>query len=596
MLSPFSSPAVVLLGLFVGLSGLTAVIALFNGTAQVRLHPVLIALGILIVLVGLSVVTSLDPLYSLFGDGDDLNGFFVYVACGLVTVLTILNCTDGKRLATLTSTVVYSGLLVACIALLQQVFAIDPYRTIAAGQVNDLGWLISQGSSTLGNPNFTGNFLVVPTVLAVFRALAPSATHRRAITDGAIAVALLMALVLTLTRGAWLSAAVGVVLWIALARARAERVPRIATAAVVVGACAVAFVLVFAGPELWRRVAELIDGGRHGLGGRTLVWGEALDIIRSRPLLGVGPAAFRLGWYTVRDISGLYVGAGAVGTDAHSSPLMLGAIAGIPALLAAAALWLGTLVAAGRRVWSASTRVSADYVAWWAAMAALGVALLTAMMTTPLLMIAFLGLGALLAPLSRSVDLPPALRLVAPVTTGVVVLACLASGLVQGSAHVSALQALSDSPAAVRAVADRPPWSGYVGTVAARLQGEAVLAAAATRSAVEIERALSDVYAPLVVRHPNDYEFPQWWAIQLFIAGDALGESTLLEEGLRVSESAIALYPNSLVLRTNRARALLDLGRVNQAAAELEGFEGADPTYGPAAEVQQAIEQATQAD
>jgi len=40
MLSPFSSPAVVLLGLFVGLSGLTAVIALFNGTAQVRLHPV----------------------------------------------------------------------------------------------------------------------------------------------------------------------------------------------------------------------------------------------------------------------------------------------------------------------------------------------------------------------------------------------------------------------------------------------------------------------------------------------------------------------------------------------------------------------------
>jgi len=63
-----------------------------------------------------------------------------------------------------------------------------------------------------------------------------------------------------------------------------------------------------------------------------------------------------------------------------------------------------------------------------------------------------------------------------------------------------------------------------------------------------------------------------------------MDESTLLEEGLLVSDRALALYPNSLVLRTNRARALLDLGRVAEAAAELEGFEGADSTYTPAIE------------
>lgn len=590
-LSPFNAPAAVLLCTLAGLSALAGAVATLGGISRVRYHPLLVALGVLLLLVVAATVASLDPAYSLYGDGDDLNGLLVYLACGLLVIAVMMNCTSSSRLRAVTSTVIYSGLFVAGVALLQQLIGVDPYNTVLSTDMSELGWLIHQGASTLGNPNFTGNYLVVPAVLASYRALFPGNGDRQATIDRVAAIALLLALVLTLTRGAWLGVGVGLVLMLAIMRKRSEQAVRLPRAAIVAGMLAIVFLLLFAGPELWRRVMELVSGGRHGLGGRTLVWGEAIDIIKAHPFLGVGPAAFRLGWYAIRDIAGLQVGAGAIASDAHSYPLMLAATAGVPAVLSAIALFVGTLVQAGRRVWNASTRVPGDYLAWLAAVAALAVSLLGAMMTTPLLMLAFLGVGVLLAPLARPVEHRVS-SFSACVLTGVVALACIMGGTVQGVAHRSALRALTVSPAAVHEVADAPPWSGYAGSVAVQLEGEQILQATATSDPETVSRALAEMYEPFVARHPNDYEFPQWWATQLLIAGDLHDEPALLEQGLQVSEDALALYPNSLVLRTNRARALLDLGQPDAAAAELRGFEDADPTYEPAREVAAAISDA----
>lgn len=576
MLNPFSSPAVTLLGVLVGGSALIWAIAYARGEVQLRYHPLALAIVALLVLMALSTLRSLDPLYSLFGDGDDLNGLLAYVGAALAMFLVLAHCTGSKRLAELTSTVIYSGLVVAGIALFQQLFAVDIFREVGAGQWPEIGWLIHQGSSTLGNPNFTGNYLVFPATLALYRALKPAQPRADAVRNGAVALVIVIALVLTLTRGAWIGVGVAIALWAAITLRRAGKLPREFAVAAGIAGVAVLGMLAYAGPEIARRVVELVGPGLHGLTGRTLVWSEALAVIRAHPLSGTGPAAFRLGWYGVRTIPGLVAGVNVVATDAHSVPLMIAATTGIPALLGAAAALLGALALSGKRVWDRASRVSADYIAWWAATAALTVTALGAMSTTPLLLALFLAVGVLLAPTAREAALSATPRYATIALLSIAALASVASGSAQGIAHTSARTALTRSPEALRAIAERPPWSGHLAVLAARFQGEIALAEAPQRGAESTREALDAIYAPHAGRHPNDFEFPQWWSTQLFMAGNTLGATDLLTYGLEVSERAIELYPNAVPVRANRARALLALDRTDEARGELAPFAGRD--------------------
>lgn len=582
MLSPFSSPAVTLLGLFIGGSALTWLVAFVRRETPLRFHSLLLAVGILLLLMALSTLRSLDSLYSLFGDGDDLNGLLAYMSLALTTFLTLAHCTSSKRIATLTSAVIYSGAVVAAIALFQQLFAVDVFREVPAEQWPEIGWLVTQGASTLGNPNFTGNWLVFPATLALFRALRPAQDRTRALADGAIAMVLLIALVLTLTRGAWIGVGVAGAVWLSVTFVRSRRLPRqLAVAAGVAGLVFVG-ILVFAGPELARRVSELFSPGLHGLAGRTLVWSEALAIVRTHPLLGTGPAAFRLGWYGVRTIPGLIAGVNVVATDAHSVPLTIAATAGIPALLSATVALLGTLWASGKLVWQRESRVSNDYTAWWAAALALGVSALAAMSTTPFLLALFLAVGVLLAPLSREVTIPTRSRLAYATLVGALALASVVNGGLQGISHARARTALTLSPQALRSVADQPPYSGTLAALAARLESQELLAAAPMMGNAAVGSAIDAVYEPLVHRHPHDFEFPMWWSTQLFIAGDTLDDHGLLERGLAASEKAIEIYPHAVPLRTNRARALLELGRADEARVELAPYAGKESVDYPA--------------
>jgi O-antigen ligase len=582
MLSPFSSPAVTLLGVLVGASALAWVIAFARGEAPLRYHALLLAIAAMLVLMAVATLRSLDSLYSLFGDGDDLNGLLVYSSLALTTFLALAHCTNSKRVATLTSTVIYSGAVVAGIALFQQLFAVDVFREVPAEQWAEIGWLVTQGASTLGNPNFTGNWLVFPATLALYRAVRPGQERSHAIRNAIIAVLLLVALVLTLTRGAWIGIGVAGAVWLAVTFVRNRRLPREFAVAAGVAGLVLVGILVFAGSELARRVSELFSPGLHGLTGRTLVWGEALAIIRSYPLLGTGPAAFRLGWYAVRTIPGLVAGANVVATDAHSVPLTIAATAGIPALACAGTAFLGTLVTSGKLVWNRGSRVSSDYIAWWASALALGVTSLAAMSTAPFLLALFLAMGVLLAPLSREITVSSHARVAYATLLGVLGLASVLNGGVQGISHSNARAALAISPQAVRAVAENPPYSGTLAAIAARLESQQLLAAASTMGSASVASEIETIYEPLVRRHPNDYEFLMWWSTQLFIAGDALDDHSLLERGLEISERAIELYPNAVPLRTNRARALLELGRTDEARAELAPYASKESVDYPA--------------
>lgn len=595
-LSPFGAPSVVLLCVLVGLAAAAAAVALITGRLTPRIHGLLLALGALVVMLVVASATSLDPAYALFGDGDDLNGLLVYAACALATLLVMVHVSKGARLRTLTSVVIGSGLFVAVIALSQQLLHIDPFSTAPLRELDPSWWMLAQGASTFGNPDFTGNFLVLPTVLAISRALDVTGGRNRVLLRGLTASALLLALVLTLTRGAWLGAGVGALAVFVLALRRSSAPRRLA----IVAAAAVLAVLVFAfvseGPNLVRRVAEVLEGGRHGFGGRSVIWREALAVIRAHPASGVGPAVFRLGWYSVRAASDLFIGANAVATDAHSYPLMLGATAGVPALVAGAAFWIGALLRSAGLVFTRESGVSAEYAGWFAGALGLTAALPLAMMTTPLLMLVFVTPGVLLVPLARPAELTCTSRWMAGTVAVALGLGCIGGGLLQAASHTNGLRALAQSPTALARVAERPPWSGRLGVVAARLEGERALASLQASDGVRAAEMLDAIWRPVAERHPADYDVHLWWAIQLFIAGDTLDDPALLERGLTVSDKALRLYPNSLELRTNRARALLDLGRAHDADKELGALADADPSYTAAADVRHLIDRALAGD
>lgn len=595
MLSPFASPAILLLGLLGGASAIAWAVALLRGQATIRTHWTMAPLALLILWLTIATVMSHDAAYSVFGDGEDLNGFAAYALMALLTLVTASSCDRGKRITEITNAVIASGAIVAAIALFQQVFGVDLFGEVPAEQRASLQWLISQGASTLGNPDFTGSFLVVPATLALFRAMHAEAFDARALARVWVPAAIIpAALVLTLTRGAWLALVAAVIVLLVMRFARKDMDRRSLRTTIYVLLTSLGAAVLYAAPDVIRRVSELGSGTIHGAVGRTLVWSEALSIIQANPVFGSGPAAFRLAWYPIRQVSGLVVGAGAVATDAHSYPLMLAAIAGVPAALLGLTVWIGTLSASGRLVWDKSATASTDYKAWWAAMVALSVALLTAMATTPLLLTVFVGLGVLLAPTARP------LRAEKPVTVAASVAVMTLAGFalvvctMQGSVHYSARQALLKTPGDLTAVARRAPWNGQVGLLAARLSTQQALQdpqlPATDPSAVE--RAISDTFTPLAQSHTRDFEIFSWWSTQLLTASELMNDQALLDAGLDVSEKAVALYPNSLVTRTNRARAYLKSGDTEKAAAELEGLVDADPTFENAAAVWAEIEAA----
>lgn len=592
-LSPFSAPAVVVLGLAGGVAAIAWALSVFRGEIAFRHHRLLLALGAFTLLAAVSTVSSLDRGYAFFGDGDDLNGLAVYVLCALLVPVTIGLCSSSSKMRTLTGAVIASGVVVAAIALVQQLFGLDIFSEVAAEQTAELGWMISQGSSTLGNPDFTGTFLVLPTVLAISRAFSSDLRDARSIArDITPAILMAAALVLTLTRGAWLGLAAGTGVIVAIAITRgggfSPQLRRIAIAA----AITLAAVLAFGGTEILRRFRELAEGGLAGFSGRSIIWSETLRMIAERPLLGTGPATFRLGWYPAREISGLMVSADAFATDAHNYPLMLAATIGIPAALALLYLWVRALAASSGLVWGREARSSADYRGWWAASLALAVALLTGVATTPVLLLLFVSLGVLLAPLSEPRSPSPAEKTALTSAVAVLAAGCLLVTGLQGYAHVAARSALLDSPQALSRVAGNVPWNGHIGLLAAQLNANATQQAALVGESART--AFADIFSAPSERHPNDPEFPASWGLQLFIAGDAQRDPILIAEGLDISDRAVALYPNSLRLRTDRARALIVLGRPDDALAELERFRELAPEA-PEAELVRSLIDAAEA-
>jgi O-antigen ligase len=156
------------------------------------------------------------------------------------------------------------------------------------GAIADLAHLPSAkwlAFGTIGNPNWVGAFLASVLPLAWMRtALAPKGLTRLGWSAATAAIG--GGLVLTFSRGAWLGAALGLIVLSAIASpARCRRAVTSAALGIALGA-GIAWASTPPGEisaAVWRTAS---------VSGRVRMWQITLDMIADRPALGVGPGAF----------------------------------------------------------------------------------------------------------------------------------------------------------------------------------------------------------------------------------------------------------------------------------------------------------------
>lgn len=305
--------------------------------------------------------------------------------------------------------------------------------------------------ATFVNPNHAGTLLAAGAVLGASMLGRQRPTGR--LLGGGAAALCLVGVGATGSRGALLSAAVGLVVLVLLAAP-----PRLALGAAALAGVGGLTAALTGGRGLAERLSRLVDGpGGHGdvWSGRLEFWGDALDLVAQAPLLGVGPGGYDLASRWAKT-SPRFI----VPRHAHMEPLQALVEGGVPAglLWTAAALVPVGLAGAAALALPRGRRRTLQ-AGWLGAAAAL---LIACAIDFPLRIGALSVLGALtwgVLAAERS-DAPAApRRLAAPVLLAglaglLVSLAPLRDGLAPGSAISPGAAQLAEADEARRQARD----------------------------------------------------------------------------------------------------------------------------------------------
>jgi O-antigen ligase len=286
---------------------------------------------------GLATLFSLSPRLSFLGEIDQREGLLTALALAGLHVGAAQAHRNERDVRDTLRVVALCGIGAAVYAQFQ-LAGLDP---IAWSGVHTY---TAEGVSALplGNPILLGIVLAVALPLVLARLAERTSDAVRWVPAGALLAA---SLVMTLSRGAWLAAALGTGLALGLALRSGARPLRVGWTL----AASLSPALLFGAVRAWAPlIARLGEGGSaHSLAARASIARGALQLWSERPWLGVGPDAFGLAYPRFQEPAlwrDEWIG---LPVHAHSVPLQLLATMGLIGVLvgicwlAAAAIELG---------------------------------------------------------------------------------------------------------------------------------------------------------------------------------------------------------------------------------------------------------------
>lgn len=540
---------------------------------------------------GLATAVSVHVPTALFGMYFRDEGLLAFINYALVYFLVLQLATDQARVRTLARALFSVSIPVAAYGVLQYLELDPALWTLDAGA--------GRAFSTYGNPNILGGFLMFSLPIALALALGERDPRWRAFYWAGLALNM-VTLVATFTRGAWIGAAIGllvtaVVAWRQQLGPRRADIP-IASAAVT-GVAAIALVRHYTGLESpYTLVERVTTADVGGVGARLLIWQGALDVIREAPVIGHGPDTLRFVFprYSPKELAAL-IPDNVVTDNAHNHPLHVAVGAGLIGALLLFAFFASVLWTSAARVFTRSARGEGRlvYGSFWAASTGYLVSQMFGISTPGVAFLLWLGLAVLVAPSARTINLKPVVgRLAIPVLVGVIAL--LTTGiLAQGPLvhadyrYVTATSTLTDPREAARAAQDASRSNPF--NVAYDEQVGLAYLSLALRDIRLAEQAMQRGSDPeplfrsgkialdeaeRVMRRSlawasSDYARYLNLATLHNVRGDVFDEGAY-RNAVEVAGQGIKLAPNVPALRYEAAYAYAALGEMDEAVAELE--------------------------
>ncbi len=320
---------------------------------------------LLFVLVSSSV--SFSPLQTLFGVEWRYEGLLVIFTYALLFFVGVhfFGSASGLRILIMAASI--AALPVIVFGLLQlfrpPLFHGEAqmrlwYETIGAPRIGSL----------IGSPVEFGGYLCVVTPLLLALGLAGTGRGRFVWLGGSTLG--VVALVMTLTRAAWLGLAAGVVVFAVAAgaavlrRHRRELLVMTAALAVVVAGLVIAFVTP---QQMADRATSAVAASSGSAGQRLHIWEGTIALIGQRPILGWGLETLGVVFPYDRPGQVKHFGVGAIIIDrAHNDVLQVAVSNGIPGAAAYVAFWALVILVAVR-VWRRATGATRIIAAGWLA-------------------------------------------------------------------------------------------------------------------------------------------------------------------------------------------------------------------------------------
>lgn len=297
---------------------------LINRRFEFKRTPFDISIIVLIVLSGLSILSSPDKDFSFYNYHHSMGRYI------LIYYLVINNVHSRDQLKRLVWGILSSAVIVALYGFYQYVYGVDisAFQWVDGEQFPDLKIRVF---STLQNPNLLAGFLV--TMMAVASGLGLKVPNRIAkVFLFGVVIILGTCLVFTFSRGAWLSVVAIIGLYAFLYSRRMLWLLLIIPVVVLLGHDVV-----------WERICSIFNPTDTSSTLRLALWESTLAMIMDKPFFGIGWGAY---WLVYPEYDFFVQDAGVKIFHAHNMYLHTAAEIGIPGFIAfMAILWGHTRLA-----------------------------------------------------------------------------------------------------------------------------------------------------------------------------------------------------------------------------------------------------------